>query len=113
MNYREIRDHVIALDQLLTGRSHKECSKMYDDQINNEEDILWTEEYYLSDGGISRLIINAHERSIAITYHSSTDVKKAFMRSVTMTLKKAIIEGILCRMQILAEVHGLLEKCEE
>lgn len=94
MKYHEMRDHVIALDELLTGKSYEECSRMYDSQIKEEEDLWYCTEYYLSDGGYSRLSLDPAEVTVSITYRSSARAKEAFCRPVVSRLTRVLIEAI-------------------
>jgi len=71
-------DYMVALDQLLTCRSYEECLRMFRSQEDNIEDILFGKEYYLSDGGYSRIYFNPTDFSISLTQNSLEGVRSMF-----------------------------------
>lgn len=93
MNSQETRDllrrYLIALDQLLTGNSEKECSRM-SSQLEDLESYLWGAEYYLSDGGYSRIVLDIVGERVFLTSNSLDKVKTNWENSGVQNIIKGL-----------------------
>ena len=89
-NNRLLRRYLIALDQLLTGNSEKECSRM-SNQVEDLEKYLSGSEYYLSDGGYSRVYLSILEELVYVTSNSLDKVKTNWESSAVQNLIKGLM----------------------
>lgn len=65
----KLKELLIALDQLLTGKAYKDCLQMAR-QFDDPEKFLSGSGYYLSDGGYSRVYISVMEDLVFLTSNS-------------------------------------------
>lgn len=93
----DIRDHIIALDQLLTGNSYKDAERLFSSQVSSEslEDVLWIGQYYLSDSGISRLIFDFLGKTIDIDVVSSERTKLNYRRPASQTIRERLLSAFI------------------
>lgn len=87
---------LVALDQLLTGHTEKEARAMVN-QLDEPEKYLSGAEYYLSDGGYSRLYISVASDEINLgTLNRLDKVKKNWqtlpVRTLVIGLKQYFME---------------------
>ena len=95
-----LRRYMIALDQLLTGKSEKECARM-SNQVEDLEKYLSGSEYYLSDGGYSRVYLSILEDQVFVTSNSLDKVKDNWKTSAVQNL----IEGLMILIRHIQEEY--------
>jgi len=63
------KNYLISLDQLLTGRPRLECVRT-SDQFTDLYQFMGGYEYYLSNGGYSRIFLDIYSNQIFLSVHS-------------------------------------------
>ncbi|MHC4640106.1 MAG: hypothetical protein ACYS32_00575 [Planctomycetota bacterium] len=74
------KDQVIYLDCALTGKNYKDALHMWNNQKLHHNPIEWLyePEYYLSDGGYSRMGFSEMNRRLFLTSNSRKEVAESW-----------------------------------
>lgn len=89
----ELKDYLKALDQLLTGKSERECSGL-SSQLDSIEQYLNGAEYYLSDGGYSRIVLDILGGRVALTSNSLDKVKANWGTPMVQAVLRSLNEHL-------------------
>ena len=95
---KTLQKYLRALDQMLTGNSEQEALRM-SNQVESLEKYLGGSQYYLSDGGYSRVYISLLEDVVFVTSNSLERVKSAWETPAVQNL----IKGLMVFMRYIQE----------